>query len=380
VSIRAAFVLLLAALAGGCKREAPVPAPAPQAAAPAPTPKNLLDLANGASIVSRTAEYYYEVTAAHAIDYDQATSWITPPAGPEQTVVVALATRSRIRQLGVHTLQLAAISTLRVESSLDGKTWTPAGTLAFNNTNKLPQVHPVSFEARYLRIHTIAPSQPFAAIGDLIAYGEELDAPHGRTIDGCWTINNRAARFTQRGAEVSGVIDAWERGPAIQVHGGFDGRTYRLMWRAGPQWGDAMMTVAPEGVAVSGVTRHKTPKEELRGDGWLGTPGPCATATIDTAAVRARALEAVGRYPLFALRFDTQHRVLAEPSAAALDLIASLQSARLVTRTCPPCLASLRETLAARGVDVTRYEFADRSREPARTPRFHQAEIELESR
>lgn len=377
--VRIALLLVLAALA--CRRE---PEPPPQTATvaqpAAPAEVNLLDLLRGASIVSRTGEYWYETSAAHTIDHEEASNWVSPPGGPQQTIVVSLPARSRIRKLGL-SKHPGGPHRLRVESSLDGSSWTVVTTLDIDPDNVEPQIRDVApFEALYLRLHTMAPGQNFSVIRELYAHGDELAPPHAASIEGCWTINGRGARFTRRGAEVQGVIDASDREKAVHLDGGFDGRAYRFMWRGGAQIGDAVLTVSPDGRAISGVSRHKGAGTELTGDGWLGTRGPCATASIAAGSVRARVLEVIRRYPVYALRFDDQDRLLADDSAAALDRIAAMKNIRLVARGRATRLASLRDALASRG-DITGYEFVDGTAAQATVkPTFYGPNIEIELR
>lgn len=372
--IRAAL-LLLAAAAFRCQREAAPPKPQAQPAAPAAV--NLLQLSNGASVVSRTAEYWYETTAAHAMDGDDLSHWASPPAGAEQTLVVAFPARSRIRRLGISTTRGTAVPAMRVESSLDGAAWAPVTTLSFDPSSQIPQVRDVApFEALYLQLQTIAPNQMFTVIRELHAFGDELEAPHPGSIAGCWTINGRAARFEQKGAQVRGVIDPTDREKTIQLDGGFDGRAHRFMWLAGAQWGDAILTVSPDGNSISGVSRHKNLREDVPGDGWLGTRGPCSTAPFQPDAIRARVLPEIHRYPLFALRFDAQDRLLADQSAPALDDLARLTNVRLVVRSSAAQLAALRDALAARG--LAKYEVVDGTADAATIkPRFSAA-VEIE--
>ena len=60
-----------------------------------------------------------------------------------------------------------------------------------------------------------------ARIQSLLAHGTELAAAKDASIDGCWSINGGAAKFVQRGARVTGVVEQ-EKQPLF-LAGGFDG-------------------------------------------------------------------------------------------------------------------------------------------------------------
>jgi hypothetical protein len=372
VKTRLAFVL---ALAAACSRapESASPQKPQQAAAAA----NVLELSHGATLFAYVPEQSYGNAGAHTLDAEELTSWISPPFGTDQTFVIALPARTRIRQIGMTAAGGLSVPHLGVDSSLDGAQWTPVGTLAFasNGSFEVRAVKP--FESRYLRFRTMtAKNQNFAQIFTLYAAGDELEAAKPGSIDGCWTINNRAARFEQHGAQVRGVLDPGEHEKTMQLDGGFDGRAYRLIWRAGAQWGDAMFTVSPDGKAMSGVNRHRSGTDEGFADGFIGERGPCATTPFDPSSIREYVIADIHRYPLYALRFDARDRLLVDESAAALDVIAGLKNVRLVARNAPARITSLRDALAARGVDTTQYAFVDGK--SAGRPPLYTSPIDLE--
>jgi hypothetical protein len=83
--------------------------PAPQTAA-APEPPmdvleqgNLMNMALGASVVSRTAELTLDNSAIRAIDGDPLSTWTSPPSDNLQTIVFSAAAPMRIEQIGMRT-------------------------------------------------------------------------------------------------------------------------------------------------------------------------------------------------------------------------------------------------------------------------------------
>jgi hypothetical protein len=332
---------------------------------------NLLSLARGASVVSRTAEQSFQHSAAQAIDGEWQSHWISPADAPEQTLTFALAARSRIRQIGV-TPGAQAMQQLRVESSLDGMAWTPVTTMKVLPKPIPQRANVPAFEALYLRATPVGASTKFVAIGSLHAIGEEVAPPPARSIEGCWTINGEPARFDVDGAYVTGRI-----GSELLVEGGFDGRAAKLMWRARAQYGYMMLTVTPDGRGISGVQWHQVVGHEVTGDGWIGSRGTdCSAAVPNVDAIRERLMERTSRWPLFGLAFDANDKLDPVASAAMLDRAAAVIKAspakkfRLVAREvrfdpkqnrarAQVRLEAAAAALARRGIDTKRLELVN---------------------
>ncbi|HYH06260.1 MAG TPA: discoidin domain-containing protein [Thermoanaerobaculia bacterium] len=373
--IRAAALVCLAL---ACNRAPEPPATAtvadpPLHAAPAPPSANvdddnLLNIAYGAALVSRTAENTLEGSAVHGIDGIGPTNWASPPGDPNQTLVYSFAAPSRVEQLGIWTgtPEANVPDAVRFEASMDAKSWrevhvlVPTGSTTANVT---------PFEARYLRITTRDAKDYQATVGSFQAIGRELAPPSFPSLEGCWTINFEQARFTQRGARITGTI-----GDTL-VDGGTDGRVARLMWKRGATWGYAVATVTPDGRNLSATTFHEEPRVQYVGAAWIGSrcePSGAGRPEVDAQAERPESptLDALKRHALFGLAFDPNDQLLIEPSAATLDELAALKTRfRLVAhefayatpeenkRRADARLASLRAALLARGVDLARIEF-----------------------
>lgn len=298
---------------------------------------NLLDLARGASIVSRTAEGTLESSAVHAIDGDWLTSWRSPPAGGQQTFVISLPARSRVEQLGaiVPSAGNEVPPKIRFDASDDGVSWREIATINLR-LQRDPQVANVPpFEARYLRAQTLGDVY-YSSVHSLLAYGRELEPPRQPPIEGCWTINGMPARFTQQGTNVAGVIG---NDPPMYVLGGTDGRIIRATWIRGPMWGPAILTLDPRRRALSGVRWHETVRSQDSGDGWFGAP--CGAAGLGGLKPAA---------PEIAAAILQRARKWTAYGDSALDTLASLVAAnperfRIVVRD-----AKQRDALRKRGV------------------------------
>ena len=376
----AAIVLTIA-----CRREPP---PAPPAA-PAPqrmpveevTPiatqtldidsDNLLNIAYGASVVSRTGELNLESSAVHAIDGMSFTAWMSPPNAPEQTLVFAFGGPSRVEQLGVTTLDASrSPRNVRISASSNGTAWREIKMLApANKGTSIVDVEP--FEARYLRVEPLEPEKQHALLVSVHAIGREMRAGERMSFAGCWDVNPFFARFEQRGARVTGIIGG-ER--PTYFDGGIEGRVAKLMWMRGPMWGYAAATLTPDGNGISAIRFHEEPAVQSFGEALIGARMECGA---ETTALKTPAdfLQRAGRWTMSGIIFDSEERIVGEPSTATLDtaaaLIASMprQRFRIIARefrnTDPRenqrrtalRINSVREALRARRVDLSRIDF-----------------------
>jgi hypothetical protein len=368
---------------------------------------NLFNFARGASVVSRTGEVSLANSALRAIDGDPSSSWISPPADPEQTLTFALAAPSRVHQIGAASnakLQFAA-RTLRFESSLDGKSWRPLTTVTLEPKygEQLFDVKP-PVDMLYLRVMT---SEGYAGgtnatieLRGVHARGEELAPPAPRQISGCWSINGFPAQFTEQGGAAFGFLD---NGQQTWLDGGFDGRVWRFVWIRGPQFGVAAVTMPSDGARLSGLPWFEDVDNYKAGDSWFGERAArCPSMPKVSASVLHTFLERHHFVPLYGLHFDDQGALQAKQSEAALYELNGLVAGtaprplRIVSRefrganepadlkTSQVRLDSLRAELQRRGVDLSRVTFAALGRgEPHAVPwseimRVMQSGIEVE--
>lgn len=378
---------MLAAGALSCGKAAgPAPAPAattkPAAAAAPPAIEpdfdadNLLNLAYGACVVSRTAEFGQETSAAHAIDGISTSYWNSPPAAASQTFVFSFLAPARVSRLGVTPTGGPDQTPARVrfEASSDGHTWREAGVVE-PRPGATPQIFDVKpFTAQYLRVTVEEPSEYYAFLRSIQAIGAEIEAPHPASPEGCWQVNGLPARFDQEGARIRGVIDT---NPPTYLEGGTDGRVTRLLWTRGPMWGHAAVTTSPDGAHLTGILFHEEIDIRHLGAAFFGER--CAAGTlssahqagIDPAALLAR----TGRFTLFGLAFDPAFGLLAGPSASELDAVTTIlrsspsQRFRVIAhelrapspeqnqQSSAARIDSIRAALQSRGVDLSRVDF-----------------------
>ena len=151
------------------------------------------------------------------------------------------------------------------------------------------------------------------------------------------------------------------------------------MWMHGPMWGYAAATLTPDGRNLSAITFYEEPLVDNVGQAWIGSR--CETPNAVTPPAPAEYLRRVGHWTMSGIVFDGNDRLIDEPSRAVLDAATTLiQSAsaerfRIVAqefrsndanenrRRTKARLDAVRDALSARGIDVSRIDFAARGSE-----------------
>ena len=379
---------LLTLLLCACREAPEQPPPAvPAAAKKAPSPPdpgesaNLLDMARGAAIVSRTAELTLEASAVRVIDGDPQTGWATPPGDTNQTIVISLPAPARIEDIGIRSPlnDQLRVNNVSVESSGDGRQFVVLTEPALKSAHDT-QLFPVTpTEAQYLRVTITGATGNIATLSSVQAHGTFLAPVKPPRLAGCWSVNGLPTQFVEQGNAVRGR--AGSGSAPLRFDGGIDGAVYRFAWVRGPDRGYGAITAAPRGEALSGLRWFVKPIARNFGGSWFGEKSECTPSS----PLRSLAAHFMGRgepYPLFGLGFDEDDRVNTTSSAEALDVIAGIVSsagtskvsivsrelrhsdAAVNQRRARARLESLRTVLAERRVDVSRVTFTSTDAPP----------------
>jgi hypothetical protein len=378
---RLALLVCLAFLA--CERT-PVPAKAPAAKKEIVAPAierdvdadNLLNLAYGAAVVSRTGEMNLETSAAHAIDGFHWTSWFSSPGAPDEVLVYSLLAPSRLTQVGVTPLEGDhAIRKIAFDTSMDGREWRELATMQPENNTSRQLVSVPETVTRYIRIRSLEKQSYSVRARGFHAIGTEVSPPDTPPFTGCWTVNGRRAHVLQTGARITGRI---ESDPPLLIDGGTDNRVALAVWTQGASWGYAALTRTPDGKHLTGIRFYEQFDSKTLADAWFGercTSQAAATAAEGSApAVALAFLRHAGTYPLYGLVFDSGDRLVPELSAGALDVLVALlgstsQPVRVVShevrydtaeenrRHTAARIEAVRAALQSRGVNVGRIDF-----------------------
>jgi hypothetical protein len=351
------LALLACLFALACERAAPVveqtPPPAPQIE-PDTDAENLLNMAYGAAVVSRTGELNLEYSAAHAIDSIGTSAWISSPGAPDETLVYSLLSPARIARVGLTTSQGDQVpKRVAFDASMDGDEWRELLAVDVQNHSE-KQLWPVTpTVTRYIRVRSLDTEKYYVRARTFHALGDEVAPPETPPFTGCWTINGERASLQQDGARITGLI---ESKPPIHLEGGTDNRVALLTWQQGATWGHAVLTRTPDGSEF---------EVNWLGDGWFGERCSAPLGRLKPAL-------RLGTYPLYGLAFASNGQVIEELSKAQLDAVIPLlknRKAKITAyevrygtaednrRVTAARIASLKAALQARGVDVARIEF-----------------------
>lgn len=336
-----------------------------------PDADNLLNLAYGAAVVSRTGELNLENSAAHAIDNITTSAWISSPGAPDETLVFSLLAPSKITRVGL-TVSPGDQVPRRVafDASIDGKAWRELLAVEPHNGGSR-QLWPVAATvARYLRVRSLEKERYYVRVRSVHALGDEVAPPTTPPFTGCWTVNGRRAEVVQEGARITGTIDF---DPPLHFEGGTDNRVALVTWQQGPTWGYAALTRTPDGAHLTGVRFYEEFNVLHLADAWFGE-------RCDGAAAAATARKPFGgrsgrrsTFPVYGLAFDGRGRLIEPLSRPALDalvpLLSTSQRIRITSRELrydtpeenrrqtAARIQSLRAALQARGVNVGRVHF-----------------------
>ena len=381
---RIALALLLAA---ACTKRAPV---APKkAAAPPPAPvaaPNLLEMSRGASVVSRTAELDLLHSAIRLIDTAGGSGWVTPSNDPVQSAVLSLPARARIDHAGILTTRLASgARDVRFDFSLDGEHFTRSVTMtaAQQDNPQLVAVNP-PVEAQYVRVSPLNGRGNYVFIRKAIVNGTFLAPPAAGAIDGCWSVNGQPATFRSDHALVFGHVGGADD---TDLEGGSDGRFYRFAWTRDKEYGLAAMSVTPDGKHLASLVWHEQAIEgpAFYANDWLGDRAGKDCPKLDV-NIFGTYLQRFGYFPLYALEFGDDGTLDDAASSPTLARVTSLLTANRQLRVAFVAhelthaspgenlavaqrkIATLREALLRRGVDLANVQLMAAGEEHPRRP------------
>jgi len=306
---------------------------------------NLLNLAYGASVVSRTGELNLESSAVHAIDGLLGSVFACSPGSPREIVIYSLLAPAAVTRVGVTPSRTEVPARVRFDTSMDGERWTELTTITpeAGETRQLWGVKETV--ARFIRVQPLD-DKYYVRVRGIHALGRELEPPATPSFGGCWTINGSPAQLTQEGAHITGVIAT---DPPIYLDGGTDQRVGTVMWVQGPMWGYAALTRTPDGRHLTGLRFHEEVDSRNVGEGWFGercdksnrsaafqAAGPPASSRQgdgrQDASVPAGRMPALQRPYSAWLAFDSNGRLLQDVSRSALDTIKAMNPRRIIVR------------------------------------------------
>lgn len=298
-----------------------------QTAAQAP-PKDLLDLASGALVLSVTSQYdEVKWSGLTLIDGTSNTGWATEEGKiGDNVIVLELPYEARLDSFVVDTNGIDGNGRGARHFTLLGSTSSASeGFQALLNGEagdhartqfKLDKVVPVRW--LQLKVADNWGDPRYVEIMELEAYGNRASpAEPLPPVTGVYATNYNLMRITQTGQSVEGCYD-WDSGV---LSGDTDGRVIRFEWREdGPQIGNAIMVLNDQADYLNGLWYEGG---ALRGI-WYGprvTDGREPKCRTGTSNVVADTLGAGAPATLYGIRFDLDSDRLRPDSDTTLNAL-----------------------------------------------------------
>ena len=318
---------------------------------------SIMSMARGSTVISRTGEALLEASAVRAIDGDPSSYWLSPPHDLPQSMTVALAARSRIDKVGFRTDAGLPVKTVRFERSLDGAAYTEVASVKSAQTIDAQWFDVTPAEATHIRVTMVDSPVALqdARLRSVTVRGTEVEPPRPGDAAGCWSVNGSAASLERAGNRVFGTLHAGDT--PLQLDGGFDGRTYRLHWIRGNDYGYAMFTVSPDSKHLSGLEWHEEAIPMFFGDSWFGDRVPCGARERFDRDMPVKFFRRSGHFSLFSLRFRDDGSLDERENAATLQWLARVLpsiSVRVVAHEFRRSSAAENRSFAQRELDALR--------------------------
>ncbi len=324
---RSTALLLASALlmATSCQKPAATVDISPPRSTPSAydSPDNLLQLIRGVVVTERSGEMMLERSALNAVDGDPTLFWSSPPSSGPQTMRVALPALTRLTAIGgsngTPAFRWRALRSFRLFTSLNDKTWTPAGVFVFRGqaNHQLLEITPRT--ARYLRFETIdAFGGGDIDVSSFEARGSEIEPTKQAGFAGVWHFNGEKVFLRQEGRKVTGVVHIV---PPMFLEGWSDGRTVRMVWSRRQQNGPALMAIDPSGTRISGFWWFEVAIPERLGAAWFGSRSVENAPKVPGQSVSQQLLGWSSSFPLNGVVFSTDGALEQSNSTASLEFL-----------------------------------------------------------
>lgn len=361
---------------------------------PAQHDPEALNFMDGVVVTDRSGELQLSNSALHAIDGDRGSIWITPPGDIRQDLTLSLPARTRIESVGlsngVLVLSSRAANRVSIEWSADGTRFQPlhiitVDKIADKQLFRTPPVEAIALRATILG--TLGHST-LAELPELLIHGVAIEPTSRSQLTGRWKLNQLSARFSDDGTRVRGVV---EMDPPMHVDGAWDGPVVRFAWVRNKQFGVGVLGLDRSGRKLNGLWWFREAIPQFFGTSWFGDRIDSSATNSPSSIVAEVSLRERQTFPLYPLKFDAKNN-LTPDSAAGIELLREILDAnpqkrfRLVAnevrghtpeenlRRTEQQLASVRQMMRSRGVDLGRITFAPAgnrySREPSQLPYY----------
>ena len=303
---------------------------------PAPAEQNdgqpsvdLLNLADGAVVLSQSSQFNEKWAALLLLDDTAEQGWCTAEgaAFPHQ-VVIELDRTSQLTSIvfdnsNAQEDSYPGISARRIEVAVSSESsagpFSEVLEVEAEKGKKSEFEFPNGTQARWLRISVLSNwgNDGYTELMELEAYGRQLEEEASEVrVSGVYRTNFGLVLFAQEGSSISGCYD-WDQGA---LTGNLDGRVIQFEWREneGQQIGTALMVLSSTGDQLNGLWYEKG---ACRGF-WVGSraaPGERPSCQLQHEGSLQKSLRESGRAIVYGIHFDLDSDRLRSDSEATLQ-------------------------------------------------------------
>ena len=299
---------------------------------------DVLDLADGAVVLSATSRYNEKWDRLLLIDGTSASGWCSAKGSAyPNSILIEMARSIRLAEFcidntGAQESRYPGISARKFKlyastvSAREGFQLIYAGEAAKGERKVF--TFEKKAEARWLQLEVISNwgHSEYTEIMELEAYGDPFgELPVQKTIAGVYDTNYNLLRFEQSGSKIEGCYD-WDNG---RLSGTTDGRVIRFQWtEIGPQIGTAIMVLTSDGQFLNGMWYEHGSYRGL----WFGKRVTDGRKTKCKPKVEmdsiGQSLDTVGRVILYGIYFDYDSANLRPESTETLQQVLSAIKSR----------------------------------------------------
>ena len=292
---------------------------------------DLLDISNGAVVLTSTGEYNEKWASLLMLDGTTSTGWCSPEGRANANAfIIELPQKCILKEFVVDNNNtqekdypgISARTFILYGSTESHKTG--YSVLCENEAGKGQRkvfILDKSIEVKWLKfvIQSNWGNKKYTEVMELEAYGEAVEKPDKqKKIDGVYDTNYELLRLTQDGKKIEGCYD-YDNGT---LSGETDGRVIRFQWTEdGPQIGTAIMVLNSDGTFLNGLWYEKGSYRGL----WYGSrvndgrSPRCQLKKVEESI--GTSLDATGRAILYGIYFETDSAVLKAESRETLQQV-----------------------------------------------------------
>lgn len=286
---------------------------------------NVVSLAEGAVVTSRTGELNLSSTPMHALDSQLLTAWSTPPGDPQQSCVISLAAPTLIDHAVLSNAGVGGggAKRIRIDYSTDGLAFSGGTTVEVSRADsgqKLP-IPPATVRAlRLTLLDSLSPSDTITV--PTLEFRGRVTAPSAEVDpSGTWRVDDRVLHLQRSGNRLFGQLSG--KMP-LHLYGSMRGNVGRFVWTRVNQYGYGFITFDPSLKALNALLWYEKPIQLFSAPAWFGishTPNNSFNM-LPLETMVGVGLHVTRRFSAFDVRFADAGNVADPESADTIERLA----------------------------------------------------------